>query len=92
MPYWYAAAAQPISSSAPRFAERKLRPATQAVMSRPAMKKSSEVLENRRRYRPMPRTMTKYSTMMRMSGNESEMRRPLWNASAAAMGAVIPSP
>ncbi len=39
----WAAAAHPISSSEPRFAARKLRPAIHAVMSRPAMKKSSPV-------------------------------------------------
>jgi len=44
MPYWYAEPAQPISSSEPRFAETKLRPAIHAVISRPAMKNSSLVL------------------------------------------------
>jgi hypothetical protein len=33
-----------MSSSAPRLAATKLRPAIQAVISRPAMKKSSPVL------------------------------------------------
>src|SRR5947207_2546490 len=53
IPYWYEDPAQPINSSAPRFAERKLRPATHAVISRPAMKKSSPVLA--RPFKPLPR-------------------------------------
>jgi hypothetical protein len=44
MPYWYAEPAHPISSSEPRFAETKLRPAIHAVISRPARKNSSLVL------------------------------------------------
>jgi hypothetical protein len=40
-------AAQPMSSSEPRLAARKLRPAIQAVISRPARKKSSPVLVKR---------------------------------------------
>ncbi len=43
MPYWYAEPAQPISSSEPRLAETNANPATQAVISRPARKKSSPV-------------------------------------------------
>ncbi len=40
---------EPISSSEPRFALTKLKPAIQAVISRPAMKNSSLVLEEPRR-------------------------------------------
>ena len=72
IPYWYAAPAQPISSSEPRFADRKLRPAIQAVISRPARKKSSPVWVCHFRYQPIPSTMAKYATMITMSGRLSE--------------------
>ena len=45
MPYWSASTAQPINSKEPRLALTKLSPAIHAVISRPAMKNSSLVLE-----------------------------------------------
>jgi hypothetical protein len=64
MPYFIVPPVQPRISRAPRLADRKASPATQLELRRPAMKKSSPVLVNFRRYSPIPMIATKYRTMM----------------------------
>ena len=59
MPYFAPEAAMPITSCAPRLAERKARPVTQAGMERPERKKSPLPFMYRFRANPMPSTKTK---------------------------------
>ena len=59
MPYLAPEAAIPITSWAPRLAERKASPVTQAGMARPERKKSSLLRTDRRSTQPMPRTKAK---------------------------------
>ena len=54
----------PITSWAPRFADRKARPAIQVGMERPERKKSSLLRTNRRSAKPIPSTKTKYTIRM----------------------------
>src|SRR5580704_12715493 len=56
------------------MAEKKLRPAIHIVISRPAMKNSSAVVVNRRKYTPRPNTRAKYKTMMTRSTGLSDRR------------------
>ena len=60
MPYFAPEAPMPITSCAPRLADRKARPVTQGGSERPDWKKSELVLVLRRSAKPMPRTKTKY--------------------------------
>ena len=59
MPYWAPLAAMPMISSAPRLAETKARPVTQAGSERPERKKSALVRMARRAAKPTPSTVTK---------------------------------
>src|SRR5579885_2956356 len=67
MPYFAPEAAMPITSCAPRLAEMKARPHTQAGMARPARKKSVLVFTRRRKTNPMPSTDAKYTSMITQS-------------------------
>src|SRR5215472_6083908 len=64
MPYLAPEAAMPITSCAPRLAEIKARPHTQAGMDRPARKKSVLVRMYLLRVTPIPSTNAKYTSMM----------------------------
>ena len=64
MPYFAPLAAMPITSCAPRLAERNARPVIQVARLRPERKKSRLVRMNRFSATPMPRTKTKYRPMM----------------------------
>src|SRR5580700_3236196 len=64
MPYFAPEAAVPITSCAPRLADRNANPQIHAGMTRPARKKSVLVFTLRLRPNPMPSTMAKYTTMM----------------------------
>jgi hypothetical protein len=57
-------AAIPMTSWAPRLAERKARPAIHVGMDRPERKKSSLLRTVRRRAHPMPSTKAKYTIRM----------------------------
>ena len=59
MPYWAPLAAMPRISMAPRLAEMKARPVTQAGSDRPESRKSSLVAIARRASRPMATTSAK---------------------------------
>lgn len=59
MPYLAPEAAMPITSCAPKLADKNASPATQAGMERPAMKKSSLVRCAPLSHQPMPMTNTK---------------------------------
>ncbi|HEY0435311.1 MAG TPA: hypothetical protein VGC92_01635 [Phenylobacterium sp.] len=59
MPYLAPEAPMPITSCAPRFAEMKARPQTQAGIARPARKKSAPLLALRAAAIPMPSTNTR---------------------------------
>jgi hypothetical protein len=59
MPYLAPEAPIPITSCAPRFAERNASPAIQVGMERPERKKSSLLLTFRRSTQPMPSTKAK---------------------------------
>ena len=59
MPYFAPEAAMPMTSCAPRLAERNARPATQAGINRPERKKSVLVRMWRFSTKPMPRTKAK---------------------------------
>ncbi|GEM_PF-2045347 len=61
MPYWTPLADMPMISTAPRFAETKARPVTQAGSPRPERKKSMELDTRRFAAQPMPRTKAKKS-------------------------------
>ena len=54
----------PITSCAPRLAERKASPVIQAGSDRPERKKSVLVRIARRNCQPMPSTNTKYTPMI----------------------------
>src|SRR5260370_9829887 len=79
MPYFAPDAAIPMTSCAPRLAEMKARPQTQAGMERPARKKSVLVRVYLFSATPMPRTKMKYTIMMiqsiAVSMNQSSYRR-----------------
>src|ERR1017187_9653826 len=64
MPYFAPEAPMPMTSCAPKLAERKANPATQAGMERPARKKSVLVRTERFSPTPIPRTKTKYTPIM----------------------------
>jgi hypothetical protein len=64
MPYWAPVADMPMISTAPRFAEMKARPVTQAGSERPERKNSIEVETPRLAYQPTPSTKAKYSAMI----------------------------
>src|SRR5215469_11936410 len=64
MPYLAPEAAIPITSCAPRLAEIKARPHTQAGMDRPARKKSVLVRMYLFRVTPIPSTNARYTSMM----------------------------
>ena len=51
----------PMTSCAPRFADRNASPVTQAGIARPERKKSSLVRTERRSSTPMPSTNAEYS-------------------------------
>jgi hypothetical protein len=55
----------PMISTAPRLAEMKAKPVTQAGSDRPDRKKSTESDTCRLASRPMPRTKTKYVARIR---------------------------
>src|SRR5260370_377035 len=78
MPYFAPDAAIPMTSCAPRLAEMKARPQTQAGMERPARKKSVLVRVYLFSATPMPRTKMKYTIMMiqsiAVSMNQSSYR------------------
>ena len=59
MPYFAPEAPIPITSCAPRFAEMKASPVTQAGIARPDRKKSSLVRTERRSITPMLSTTAK---------------------------------
>ncbi len=59
MPYLAPEAAMPITSWAPRLAERNASPAIQVGMDRPERKKSSLLFTYRRSTTPMPSTKAK---------------------------------
>ena len=59
MPYLAPDAAMPITSWAPRLADRKASPAIQVGMERPERKKSSLLRTYRRSAKPMPSTKAK---------------------------------
>jgi hypothetical protein len=65
MPYWAPFAAIPMISRAPRLAETNASPVTHAGSDRPARKKSTLVLMERRAAKPTPSTVTKYSARIR---------------------------
>src|SRR6267143_1988778 len=67
MPYFAPEAAMPMTSCAPRFAEMKASPQTQAGIARPARKKSVLVFTLRLSRKPIPRTKMKYTSMMAQS-------------------------
>ena len=60
MPYLAPDAAMPITSCAPRLAERKASPVTQAGIDRPDRKKSTLPFIVRLSANPIPRTKRKY--------------------------------
>ena len=59
MPYLAPDAAMPMTSCAPRFAERKARPVTHAGMERPDEEEVLAALHMARRTQPMPSTKAK---------------------------------
>ena len=64
MPYWAPVADMPMISTAPRLAEMKARPVTQAGSERPERKNSIEFETPRFAYQPTPSTNTKYNAMI----------------------------
>jgi hypothetical protein len=65
MPYLAPEAAMPITSCAPRFAERNARPAIHAGIERPELRKSALVRCEPRSHQPIPTTKRKYTARMR---------------------------
>src|SRR6266545_648016 len=76
MPYWAPLADIPRISIAPRLAEMKAMPVTQAGSERPERKKSVEVAIARRRAKPIPITNAKYGRGQR--DRHRFLRRSLW--------------
>ncbi len=82
MPYLAPEAAMPITSCAPRLAERKAKPEIHAGMLRPDMKKSLELFIPRLSATPMPMTNEKY--VMRIS----QSMVPSWILCVSGMGTL----
>ncbi len=64
MPYFAPDAPMPMTSCAPRLAERNASPVTHGGSDRPDTRKSVDVRIRRRSAQPMPRTAAKYTAMV----------------------------